>query len=88
MSRRIYTKYQMALEKLGYRQLDIYRYKDRDVLRIADRSGRIYLVGLPTHRESMEVEDFVNYVKKEITRQKEEEKKKKKKEEKEEKEKK
>ncbi len=76
MSRRIYTKYQVALEKLGYRQLDVYRYKDRDVLRIIDRTGRIYIVNLPTHRESMELEDFIDYVKKEVARQKETEKKK------------
>jgi len=58
-----YTMYRKALEKLGLKQLDVYRYKDKDVIRtLRVQDGRIFIVELPKHREEMSIEEFINYI--------------------------
>uniref|UniRef100_A0A7C5UY71 Uncharacterized protein n=1 Tax=Ignisphaera aggregans TaxID=334771 RepID=A0A7C5UY71_9CREN len=58
-----YTMYRKALEKLGLKQLDVYRYKDKDVIRtLRVQDGRIFMVELPKHREEMNIEEFINYI--------------------------
>jgi len=55
--------YRKALEKLGLKQLDVYRYKDKDVIRtLRVQDGRIFIVELPKHREEMSIEEFINYI--------------------------
>jgi len=55
--------YRKALEKLGLKQLDVYRYKDKDVIRtLRVQDGRIFMVELPKHREEMNIEEFINYI--------------------------
>jgi hypothetical protein len=63
---RKYTAYRRALEKLKLRQLDVYRYKDHDELRVQTPDGKVVLVKLPRHREEMSVEEFIDYVRKAI----------------------
>jgi hypothetical protein len=61
--------YRKALEKLGLKQLDVYRYKDKDVIRtLRVQDGRIFVIELPKHREEMNIEEFVNYVKSKTTK--------------------
>jgi len=58
-----YTMYRKALEKLGLKQLDVYRYKDKDVIRtLRVQDGRIFIVELPKHREEINIEEFINYI--------------------------
>ncbi len=62
------SDYKEALEKLGLKQLDVYRYKDRDVLRVlrlADQ--RVFVVELPKHREELSLEEFINYVRNKLS---------------------
>jgi len=55
--------YRKALEKLGLKQLDVYRYKDKDVIRtLRVQDGRIFIVELPKHREEINIEEFINYI--------------------------
>jgi vacuolar-type H+-ATPase subunit B/Vma2 len=63
---RRYTAYIKALEQLGLKQLDVYRYKDRDVLRVMNRYGKVLLVELPRKREEMTVEEFIDTVRKKL----------------------
>lgn len=51
------TVYKKALEELKLRQLDVYRFKDHDEVRIL-ANNRVVLVKLPKHREEMTVEEF------------------------------
>ena len=60
-NRKKFRAYLQVLEKLRVRQLDVYRYKDRDVLRLLYR-GKVLLVELPKHREDMSVEEFEKVV--------------------------
>jgi len=69
MSRSKYTKYKAAIERLGFRQLDVYRMKNRDVIRlqrIAD--GKVYVVELPKHRDELTVDEFIKLVKEALAR--------------------
>ncbi|MCS7111836.1 MAG: hypothetical protein N3D82_02795 [Ignisphaera sp.] len=64
-----HTVYRKMLEKLGLKQLDVYRYKDRDVIRalkIVD--NKILLIELPRHREEMSTEEFTNYIRSKISK--------------------
>ncbi len=63
---RRYTKYRAALESLGLRQLDVYRFKDHDEIRLLTRDGSVRIVKLPRRREEMTVEEFVDVVKREL----------------------
>ncbi|MDK2384748.1 MAG: hypothetical protein QI199_08115, partial [Candidatus Korarchaeota archaeon] len=56
--------YREALEKLGLRQLDVYRYKDHEVLRVRDPSGRVLLIRIPRLRDEMKPEEFAGVVEK------------------------
>ena len=59
-----YKKYKEALEKLGLRQLDVYRYKDKDVLRVQRiQDGKVLLVELPRRRDEISLDEYINYVK-------------------------
>ena len=62
-----YKAYKSALERLKVRQLDVYRFKDHDVLRLLTPDWRVVVVKLPKHREDMSVEEFIEYVKKAIS---------------------
>jgi len=64
---RKYRAYKAALEKLKVKQLDVYRFKDHDELRLLTPDRRVVIVKLPKHREEMSVEEFIEYVKKAIS---------------------
>ena len=52
-------RYSEILRELGLEQLDVYRFKDHDEIRVRDReSGRVLLIKLPRHRESIPLEEF------------------------------
>ncbi|MEM4576162.1 MAG: hypothetical protein QW701_01725 [Candidatus Nezhaarchaeales archaeon] len=73
---KLLSKYKIELEKMGLTQLDVYRHSDHDEVRIKTADGDIVLVKLPSHREAMSIEEFKDYVVKEIKRIKESKKKK------------
>ncbi|MEM1541913.1 MAG: hypothetical protein QW101_02895 [Ignisphaera sp.] len=57
------TRYKESLEKLGFKQIDIYRLKERDVVRLMRKSdGKVYLVDLSRHIEEMSLEEFLEHV--------------------------
>ncbi len=61
MPRRIPSKYKhyfKVLEELGLEQLDVYRFKDKDVLRLRDQKGKVFLIELPGFREDVDAEAF------------------------------
>jgi len=62
MTRRMYTKYKRVLEELKLKQLDVYRVKDRDILRIMLPNGSVRLVELPRRREEMTVDEFKKHI--------------------------
>jgi hypothetical protein len=59
---RRYTPYRRVLEELKLRQLDIYRYKDHEVLRVMTPDRRVVLIRLPRRRDEMTPEEFRKYV--------------------------
>jgi len=59
----IYVKYVKVLEQLGLEQLDVYRFKDHDEIRVRDKkTNKVYLVKLPKKREEMELDEFKEFV--------------------------
>ncbi len=60
---RKFKAYREALAKLKLRQLDVYRFKDHDEIRVQAPDGRVLLIKLPKHREEMSIDEFVNHVK-------------------------
>jgi len=69
VARSRYTKYRDIIEKMGFRELDVYRYKDRDVLRIQRLTdGKVFVIELPKHRDEMTLEEFRSYVSSAISR--------------------
>ena len=62
MTRRVYTKYRRVLEEIKLKQLDVYRFKDRDVLRVMLPDGSVKLVELPRKREEMTLEEFKKHI--------------------------
>ena len=61
--------YKEALLELGFEQLDVYEYPERDVLRIRSISnGKVLFVRLPKHRKDMNIEEFKSVVRREIKR--------------------
>jgi hypothetical protein len=60
------SRYSKIVQDLGAKVLDIYRYKDKDVLRVYYR-GKIKLIDLQKHREEMDLETFKEIVKKALT---------------------
>ncbi len=65
-NRKKFRKYLEVLEKLKVKQLDVYRYKDKDVLRLLVH-GKVVLVELPRHREEMGPEEFEKIVAEKIS---------------------
>jgi len=62
-----FKKYKEALEKLGLKQLDVYRLKNKDIVRVLRLSdNKVLLIELPKHREEMSVEEFINIVRSKI----------------------
>jgi len=63
-----YRKYKEALEKIGLKQLDVYRYKDKDVLRVQRvQDGKVFLIDLPRHRNEMSLEEYINFIKSKLS---------------------
>jgi hypothetical protein len=73
---KVLSKYKIELEKMGLAQLDVYRYPSHDELRVKTHEGDVVLIKLPSHREIMSVEEFKDYVAKELKKVKEAKKKK------------
>jgi len=58
-----FTKYRQVIEKLGAKQLDVYRYKDREVLRVMRlRDRKIILIELPKKRDDLSLDEFEKIV--------------------------
>ncbi|MCS7139359.1 MAG: hypothetical protein N3F04_00985 [Candidatus Nezhaarchaeota archaeon] len=68
---KLLSKYKVELEKTGLTQLDVYRYPDHDEVRVKTPDGDVLLVKLPSHREAMSIEEFRDYVLKEVKKIKE-----------------
>jgi len=60
------SRYKVELERMGLMQLDVYRYPDHDEIRVKTHEGDVVLIKLPSHREAMSVEEFKDYVVKEL----------------------
>jgi SepF-like predicted cell division protein (DUF552 family) len=54
-------EYEEALEKVGVRVLDVYRFKDKDIIRFFYK-GKVYVVDLKRYYDSMKPDDLVNAV--------------------------
>jgi len=70
MPRRIpsrYKEYFRLLEKLGLEQLDVYRNKDHDTVRLRTREGKVILVELPGFREDLDLKRLEEILAKRIT---------------------
>jgi len=64
-----FTKYRQVIEKLGAKQLDVYRYKDREVLRVIRLSDRkIILIELPKKRDDLSLDEFEKTVREALGR--------------------
>jgi len=63
---KLLTKYKLALEKLGLRQLDVYRFKNKDIIRVLTPSRKVTIIELPKKREEMNIDEFIEYVKKHL----------------------
>jgi len=71
MARSAYTKYKSVIERMGFRQLDVYRYRDKDVLRIQRiADGRVFVIELPKRRDEMSLEEFERVVKSALSKAK------------------
>ncbi len=56
-SRRRFTPYRRVLEELKLRQIDVYRFRDHDEIRVLSGSN-VVLIKLPKHREEMTLDEF------------------------------
>lgn len=56
MSMRL-SKYLLEARRLGFKVIDVYRYRDKEVLRGIYR-GKVVLVELPRYRDSTDLEMF------------------------------
>jgi hypothetical protein len=63
---RKFRSYREALAKLKLRQLDVYRFKDHDEIRVLTPDGRVVLIKLPKHREEMSIDEFTEHVRKAV----------------------
>lgn len=61
-----YKEYFKVLEKFGLEQLDVYRYKDKDVLRLRDSKGKVYIIELPGFREDLSIDEFKRIIERSI----------------------
>jgi len=58
---RKYTPYRRVLQDLKLRQLDVYRYKDHDEIRVL-AGGKVILIRLPKHRDEMTIDEFKSII--------------------------
>lgn len=58
--------YKRELEKMKVIQLDVYRLKSKDIIRIKTVQGKVKLIELPRHREEMTLEEFLEFVKQQL----------------------
>ncbi len=71
MARSYYTKYKSIVERMGFRQLDVYRYGNREVLRLQRLSdGRVFVVELPRRRDEMSLEEFEKHIRNSLSKRK------------------
>jgi len=63
---KLLTKYKLALEKLGLKQLDVYRFKDKDIIRALTPNREVVVIELPRKREEMSIDEFIDHVKKHL----------------------
>jgi len=68
---KVLSKYKVELERMGLMQLDVYRYPDHDEIRVKTPEGNVVLIKLPSHREAMSIEEFKDYLAKELKKAKE-----------------
>jgi hypothetical protein len=68
---KVLSKYKVELERMGLTQLDVYRYPDHDEIRVKTPEGNVVLIKLPSHREAMSIEEFKDYLAKELKKAKE-----------------
>jgi hypothetical protein len=68
---KVLSKYKVELERMGLAQLDVYRYPDHDEVRVKTPEGDVVLIRLPSHREAMNMEEFKDYVAKELKKARE-----------------
>jgi len=59
-------EYEEVLRKVGIRVLDVYRFKDKDVVRFLYK-GKVYVADLKRYYDSMKPEDLVNTLLSQIT---------------------
>ncbi len=64
-----YREYFELLEKLGLEQLDVYRHKDHDTLRLRTTEGKILLIELPGFREDLDLKKLEELLTKHTTLQ-------------------
>ncbi len=56
-------KYSRVLEELGLEQLDVYRFKDHEELRVKSKDGgSVFIIKLPRHRETLSLDEFKKIV--------------------------
>jgi len=71
MARSHYTKYKSVIEKMGFRQLDVYQYNNKEVLRIQRISdGKVFVIELPRKRNEMSLEEFEKYIRNALSKRK------------------
>ncbi len=69
MARSKYTKYKDAIERMGFRQLDVYRIDKKEILRIQRiADGKVFVIELPKRRDEMGVDEFIKIVKEALAR--------------------
>jgi len=68
---KVLSKYKVELERTGLTQLDVYRYPDHDEIRVKTPEGDVVLIKLPSHREAMSLEEFKDYIMKELKKARE-----------------
>jgi hypothetical protein len=55
---RKYTPYRRVLEELKLKQLDVYRYRDHDEIRVLTPDNKVALIKLPKRRDEMTLDEF------------------------------
>ena len=69
MARSRYTKYRAVVESLGLKQLDVYRFGRKEVVRLLDmRSNKVYVVELPRPRNEIPLDEYESLIRKAIGR--------------------
>jgi len=64
-------RYSEALRELGLEQLDVYRFKDHEEIRVKSiDSGKVFLIKLPRLREAISLDEFKKIVREALRSQK------------------